>query len=243
MSEQAPFVDAAAAIDPNNRGNTFISYYTYGAALGLALDLSLRERFPGVTLDDYFRALWREFGEPQSAALAPERPYTEADLKRVLGEVTRDPAFAADFFRRYIEGSELPEYERLLAPAGYLLRKARPGQPWLGPVQVGEESVVAGATLIGSPLYRAGLDRGDRILSLDGQPVRTIDELEKIAGTKPLGTAMPIVFEQRGERRQAVVTWVENPAVQVVPYEAAGRTLTAPMQQFRERWLGTQVGR
>ena len=38
MSLQAPFVDAAAAIDPVNRGNTFISYYTWGAALGLGLE-------------------------------------------------------------------------------------------------------------------------------------------------------------------------------------------------------------
>ncbi len=31
---QAPFVDAATSIDPDNRGNTFISYYTWGAASG-----------------------------------------------------------------------------------------------------------------------------------------------------------------------------------------------------------------
>src|SRR5690606_41851505 len=42
MSRQAPFVDAATSVDPHNRANTFISYYTYGAALGLALDLELR---------------------------------------------------------------------------------------------------------------------------------------------------------------------------------------------------------
>ena len=33
----SPFVDAATSIDPQNRGNTFISYYTYGAAIGLGL--------------------------------------------------------------------------------------------------------------------------------------------------------------------------------------------------------------
>ncbi len=35
MSELAPFVDAAASIDPNNFRNTYISYYTYGQALAL----------------------------------------------------------------------------------------------------------------------------------------------------------------------------------------------------------------
>ena len=51
MSRQAPFVDAATSIDSTNFSNTFISYYTYGAAIGLALDLTLRERFDDVTLD------------------------------------------------------------------------------------------------------------------------------------------------------------------------------------------------
>tara|TARA_R110001632_G_scaffold172247_4_gene291507 strand:+ start:1394 stop:2650 length:1257 start_codon:yes stop_codon:yes gene_type:complete len=53
MSYQAPFVDAARSVDPVNRGNTFISYYSYGSVLGLALDLSLREQ--GLNLDDYFK--------------------------------------------------------------------------------------------------------------------------------------------------------------------------------------------
>ena len=47
MSMRAPFVDAAVSVDPQNRGNTFISYYTWGAALGLALDLAIRDRFRG----------------------------------------------------------------------------------------------------------------------------------------------------------------------------------------------------
>ena len=48
----APFVDAATAIDRTNFDNTFISYYTWGEAIGLGLDLSLRDRSNGrVTLD------------------------------------------------------------------------------------------------------------------------------------------------------------------------------------------------
>ena len=44
MSRLAPFTDAARAMDRTNWGNTFISYYTWGAAIGLGLDLSLRAR-------------------------------------------------------------------------------------------------------------------------------------------------------------------------------------------------------
>ncbi len=47
MSQLAPFVDAAVSIDSTTWANTFISYYTWGAALGLGLDLSLREKTVG----------------------------------------------------------------------------------------------------------------------------------------------------------------------------------------------------
>jgi predicted metalloprotease with PDZ domain len=47
MSMQAPFVDEARHVDVTNQENTFISYYTWGAALALALDLTLRVEFDG----------------------------------------------------------------------------------------------------------------------------------------------------------------------------------------------------
>ena len=53
MSQQAPFVDAAVSVDPTNRSITFASYYPYGAVVALGLDLTLRSRFAGKTLDDF----------------------------------------------------------------------------------------------------------------------------------------------------------------------------------------------
>ena len=52
MSSRGPFVERRGSIDhPNQpRSNTFISYYTYGAALGLGLDLILRYRIEGTSL-------------------------------------------------------------------------------------------------------------------------------------------------------------------------------------------------
>ena len=47
MSRLAPFVDTAASIDRTAWPNLFISYYTYGQAIGLGLDLSLRDRSNG----------------------------------------------------------------------------------------------------------------------------------------------------------------------------------------------------
>ena len=102
MSRMAPFTDAATAIDPTNFANTFISYYVWGEAIGLGLDLTLRSRSGGrVTLDDYMRALWERFGAPDGepgAGVPPgvvTRPYTPADAEAVLGEVAGDAGVRA----------------------------------------------------------------------------------------------------------------------------------------------------
>ena len=78
MSYQAPFVDAATSVDPVNRNNTFISYYSYGSALGLALDLSLREK--DLNLDDYMKLVWKKHGKK-------EKPYTIPDLHKIIKKV------------------------------------------------------------------------------------------------------------------------------------------------------------
>jgi predicted metalloprotease with PDZ domain len=120
MSRLAPFFDGASWRDPTNIQNTFISYYTWGSTVAIALDLALRSRY-NTTLDDYMRALWKDFGSHQSKGFAPQKPYTMADARAELVRLTKDAAFANDFFNRYIEGSEVPDYATLFANAGVLI--------------------------------------------------------------------------------------------------------------------------
>jgi len=238
MSRLAPFVDAAVSLDPTNRANTFLSYYTWGTAIGLGLDLTLRTRFRGITLDDYMRALWQRYGQP-------EIPYTIADLERALAEVTGDSAFAADFFDRYIRGRDVPDYEALLAHAGLLLRKANPGRPTLGQVQIrydGGQAYLVSGTLVGTPLYEAGLDRGDRIISLAGRPVRSDDDVNAVLAAHAPGDVVEIRYEQRGREVTATLRLAEDPRLEVVTYERAGRPVTAEIRRFREAWLGSKAG-
>ena len=143
MSRMAPFIDAARAVDRTNFSNTFISYYTYGGAIALALDLTLRDRSDGkVTLDDYMRAMWRAYGKPGRPAARARRPAVHAHRRaRRLAEVSGDRAFAADFFDRYIAGREVADYARLFARAGVVLRKRNPGRAWLGDVSLARQRV------------------------------------------------------------------------------------------------------
>ena len=147
MSQRAPFVDAAVSVDPTNRANIFVSYYSYGTVVALGLDLTIRSRYPGKSLDDLMRAAWRTYGKP-------EIPYEVVDLERLLAEVTGDATFAEDFFARHVHASELPDYESLLELAGLELRLVNDDAAWLGLTveesdgRVAVKSVVRGGTRV-----------------------------------------------------------------------------------------------
>lgn len=240
MSQQAPFVDAAASIDPNNRANMFISYYTYGEGIGLALDLTLRAR--GHSLDELMQLMWRRFG-PQTAALAPQRGYAVADVQAALGEVAGDTAFAREFFARYIYGSELPDYTTLLARAGFLLRQAAPQEAWIGDTRLSAfegEVIVAGPTTFGTPLYTVGISAGDQILSLNGQPVRTTADVTRILAEVTPTSIIPITSQSRSGQQSARLSLAANPRIEIVPFEDAGRTPSAEQLEFRRAWLSSR---
>ena len=244
MAQQAPFVDAAVAIDPNNRSNTFISYYTYGEAVGLALDLLLRGRTPAVTLDDFMREMWRRHGKLQTAALAPARTYTLADAEAALAAVTKDSVFARSFFTRYVVGSALPDYPALLAQAGFLVRPAHAGRAWMGDTRLSAldgEVIVAGPTSIGSPMYEVGMAAGDRITRVGDRAITTAPELQQaIDATKP-GEQVRLTWIGRGGEKSATMTLREDPNVEVVTFEEAARTPTAAQLAFRTSWVGSRI--
>ncbi len=234
MSIQAPFVDDATSIDPTNFSNTFISYYTYGAAIGLALDLTLREKFDDVTLDTLMQRVWQVHGKT-------EVPYTTDDLRNALAHVTGDEQFAAEFFADYITGQELPDYEFLLANAGMLLRKANAGDASVGPVSLefeGKAAIIDANTLIGSPLYKAGLDRGDQILAIDRLKIETPAQWDHAIERYEPGDTATIRFIQRGMERTAELTIGEDNELEVVTYESAETDISEAQLAFRSSWLG-----
>jgi predicted metalloprotease with PDZ domain len=245
MSRLAPFVDAASAIDRTDFDNTYLSYYTWGAAIGLGLDLSLRDRSNGtITLDHFMQALWQRHGRPGGKAPGyVDAPYTIADVKAVLATVAGDAAFADDFFARYIQGRDVVSYESLLARAGFVLRLASPGRASVGHVHLadsGGKPRLAGPAPLDSPVYKAGLDRDDAILAVGGVNVDRLADFDAVISARKPGDDLPIVYERRGQRMTGTLRLVQDPRVEVVATESAGRSITAAQQRFREMWLSSR---
>ena len=244
MSQHAPFTDAARAIDPTNFSTTFVSYYTYGAAIALALDLSLRDKSAGkITLDDYMRAMWRVHGKPggeQPGLVA--KPYTLKDARDRLAEVSGDRAFADDFFDRYVEGREAADYAKLMLRAGYVFRKRAAGTAWYGPPNlVDANGTVTGLTGWGTPLYDAGLDQGDVIVDVGGKSMAA-GVLQSALKTRKPGDSLTVTYKRRnGVTGQATIELKEDPSIEIVPIESTGTSLTAEQKSFRDAWLGSRL--
>ena len=153
MSFQAPFVDAARSVDDVNRSNTFISYYSYGSMLGLALDLSLRAE--NLNLDDYMKLVWENYGKPF-------KTYTVNDLHQTLNAYAGEE-FGDTFFNNYIYKSKMPDYERLFATVGVAL-KQNDDKVAFG-LRLRNQTIVSN-TAIGSSAYIAGLEKGDKLIKI-----------------------------------------------------------------------------
>ncbi|HEU5053823.1 MAG TPA: PDZ domain-containing protein [Hanamia sp.] len=238
MSNQAVFTDAGVSIDRNNYPNIFTTYYYYGAVTALALDVRLRTNYH-LTLDDYMQAVWKKFGKPYI-------PYTNEGLENVLAEVTKDPSFAKSFFQKYIYGTAKNDYVSLMKNAGLDLVRANPGNAWIGNFR--SESVENGLqitsnTLKGQPVYNAGLDFDDVITQIDGKPVANSDDIESILSSHKPGDKIEVSFIHREVLNKTVVTLQEDPSLKVVTYEQEGKPVTQSEQEFRQAWLGSQVGK
>jgi predicted metalloprotease with PDZ domain len=236
MSQMAPFTDAARSIDPTNFSYAFINYYPYGSALALALDFELRTRTKGrLSLDDYMRAMWRVHGKPggpQPGLVA--KPYTLQDARERLAEVSDDRAFADEFFSRYIEGRDVPDYASLLAPAGLMVRKRNPGEGWSG-AQVDASGKVMQLVAWGTPAFEAGLEQDDVITTVDGKPFETFK------GRKPGDRLALQVTRPTGQSVSLTVTLLEDPTLESLAVEDGGGTLSAAQKAFRESWLGSKA--
>ena len=242
MSRMAPFIDGGRTVDRTNWANTVISYYPFGGAIALALDLSLRDRSDGrVSLDDFMRAMWQKFGRPGGAREGyVDRPYSLADSEETLAGVSGDRAFAREFFAKYIEGRDVADYERLLGRAGVTLRRRNAGRAWLGDVKYETRNGARVASIVSPswPVYATGLEQDDEVTEIDGRPIRSENDAAAALQRQRPGDRVQIVFVDRTRlTRRATVTLAEDPHLEAVPIEAAGGTMTSAQRAFRDRWL------
>ncbi|MEO5975532.1 MAG: PDZ domain-containing protein [Chryseolinea sp.] len=231
MSYQAPFSDAARSIDPTNMSNTFISYYTYGQVIGLALDLTLRNEKGNLSLDGFMKTMWVKHGKP-------EMPYTVRDIKVALSEYA-GAVLADEFFGKYVFGKSFPDYEKLLAPMGIAFVKAAPGKSYLGVHLEKADSVVkiSGYARMGSPAYKSGLENNDVLVSINGKKVTDNESVQAVVSLLTPGSKVKVVYKRGNDERTAEVVLEEDPAMVTKLIEENGAKLDGDKSKRRGLWL------
>ena len=123
------------------------------------------------------------------------------------------------------------------------MRCARSAAGWTGLTGVDASGTITGLLAWGSPAFEAGLDQGDVIVDVDGKSL-SAGALQSTLKAKKPGDRLVVTFKRRdGATGKAAIAVKEDPALELVPVEASGGTLTPAQQAFREAWLGSKAGR
>jgi predicted metalloprotease with PDZ domain len=134
------------------------------------------------------------------------------------------------------------DYAALFARAGYVLRLKNPEAGWVGQFQVQDARggvSVNGLVPFGTPAYDAGLDLGDVILTIAGEPA-TAAKWTALRQKKP-GESVALTIRRRdGKIADATLTIKADPAL-VIDDLATGGMLTPEQKAFRAAWLGTKI--
>jgi predicted metalloprotease with PDZ domain len=168
-----------------------VSYYTKGALVALALDLTLR-REGSASLDSAMRALWQR---------CQAGPMRERDLRTVLRQLG-GRAFDAELDAWVHGTAELPVEPLLLAHGAKVLHEPAPLAQQLG-LRVSEAggALVVKNVLRGGAGEAAGLAAGDEWLGVEFAPARRggtpeawrvqrLDEVQALRGTRGRLTAL-----------------------------------------------------
>ncbi len=230
-----------------NAPNAIVSYYTKGALIALALDLTLRAHTQDTrSLDDLMRALWTRYGAP---GIGVPESAIEAMAAEIAG-VDLD-----DFFARYVHGTEDPPLHELLDHMGvhFALRPAdnaadtggKPGRSTpealarRGYLGVRSASDPLGARLVNvfedSAAQQAGLSAGDIIIAVDGLRASK-DNLEKLLAPWPPGSTVGLHAFRRDELMDFEVTLQAPPADTCV--FTIDHNADEPVLARRRAWLG-----
>jgi len=229
MSYQAPFVDAATSVDPVNRENTFISYYSYGSVLGLALDLSLREK--GLNLDDFMKRLWNTYGKTEIA-------YSIENLHESLNLYAGE-SFGNNFFGNFIYKSEMPNYNELFKPVGISLTQNTNEAYFGAAVSISDDlnGKIQSNTKIGSPAYKAGLDKDDMISLINGRVFPNGIQFDVFIKEFKPGDKLKIEFESNSSKKSTEVILDSDPSYSINLQEKNGPTPSKKILKARKDWL------
>lgn len=234
------FWTARHSSEETNALNRFVDYYTKGAIVGALLDIELRAATGARRgLEDVFRRMWKQHDRPQGFAQGEFEDAVEAVGGAAL--------------RRQLEawvGSTTPlDYAATFRKAGLAFRMEKPTASEDGStrrrkilgaygieVDASKEFPSVTNVVPGTPAARAGVNRGDQLLAVDGVRLNGAS-LPRLLKQRKAGEALELVlFRYERLRRVRMVPAEDRRLVARLATDAAAPRAAAAV---RKAWLGT----
>ena len=169
--------------------------YDGGSLIAAALDLQIRSLTENRrSLDDVMKQMYRKFG-------LTGVPYTMNDVIRTVSRITGEDF--KPFFRKYVTGTEQLPLAEYLKDAGVAVeiefgeRLPRLGYIVHEMLHIGGIGGPPGGGIFidSSPRYQ----KNDQLIAIDGTPVRTFDDIRKVAKDWESGDRVALTLRRKGE--------------------------------------------
>ena len=199
-----------------NAANAIISYYTKGALVALALDLTIRLATEQTrSLDDVMRLLWERYG--RNFYQGNPIGLSEKGFPQLVREATG--VDVSDEIQRWAYGREDLPLKQLFATQGLSLEwKSANTRPSLDirTRKQGEHLVIATA-LEGGAAHAAGLSAHDLLVAIDGVRVdAATNTLDAILASYQPGQQISVHVFRRDELRCFALTLAAPPKVECI---------------------------
>lgn len=224
-----------------NSKNTFISYYTKGAVVGVLMDLAIAQATNGTkSLDDVMKAMYLQ-------CKTLKRGYTDAEFKLMVEKIS-GTSFT-DFWAKYVTGTADIEVEKYFAYAGIkaTVEPAYPNKPFTGTTLAIGDALTIATVLRNSTAWEEGLNVNDEILMVEGLSVRaalqdvklpnpalSLDVLPVVANKK-VGEKITLKVRRDGIEREITLTLKDNPNVRLKT--EIDPNASAQQVAVRNRWM------
>lgn len=190
-----------------NSSNTAVSYYSKGALVGAALDLTIRNVTNGSkSLDDVFRALWQKYQ-------GDGKGFTHNDFKSICEAMA---GRNLDHIFKYVTTTEPFDWDPILQPFGLELIQTYSNpddsaKAWYGfRTREQDGRMMITGVVSGSPAAKAGFSVYDELLSVDGFRLLGRD-VQRILDSRKIGVNAIFITSRDGAVRTIRVK-PESPA-------------------------------
>ncbi len=199
-----------------------ISYYTFGENLGALLDLSIRRDTNGEkSLDDVFRILYKDFYKKGKG-------FSTEDMIKIVNDLTKKDYH--DFYRRYVFGTEMPNYDELYGYAGYKIEKrTKKSAVFDFRTRFRNGGLFVTSIDVNSNAAKSDLKLNDVIVKIDGENPRNVD-FDTLGGK-----AVKLTVMRDGAETEIPVTFGSRDFLDYKLVEDAGAD--AQQKKIRDGWL------